>query len=213
MMLKKIIVGSLQANCYVVYNPTTLDAFIIDPGSDYKKINRFIKDNELNIKAILLTHGHYDHIGATNSFLVNFPNLPIYIHEDDALFLSNPSMNLSNNFSNEKCIIKPNNLHTFKDEEKLNIAGFTIDCRHYPGHTPGSCMYFIESLNVIFSGDVLFSKSIGRFDLPYGNRMDMIETLRKIKQITHNYDIYPGHDQKTTMFEELNENPYLLSIN
>ena len=211
-MIKKIIVGPLQANCYVVYHNESLEAFIVDPGSDYKKISRFLKDNQLKLQGILLTHGHYDHIGATNAFLVNYPNLPIYIHEDDVSFLMDPSKNLSSHYSHDLCIVKPKQLIPLKDEQLITIANYKVCCRHYPGHTPGACMFFVEELNAIFSGDVLFSKSIGRFDLPYGNRSDTILSLRKIKQIQTNYDVYPGHENKTTIHDELAQNPYLLSI-
>lgn len=212
-MIKKIIVGSLACNCYVYYNEETLNAILIDPGDEYKKINRFLKDKELNLKAIFLTHGHIDHIGAVSSFLAQKQTLPIYIHKEDAIFLTHPEMNLSSQFGKGNYILKSPSLVTLEDGQEINIGDIRLTCQHYPGHTPGSCMYFIEDKNIIFSGDVLFSKSIGRFDLPYGNRFDTIQTLRKIKSIKGDYTIYPGHDETTTLNEELQLNPYLLQIN
>lgn len=211
-MIKKLIVGSLAANCYVVYDTNNFEAFLIDPGDSYKKINHFLKDNELILKGIFLTHGHIDHIGATHSFLVDNPNLPVYIHEEDAIFLSSPEMNLSSSFGLERYILKPNVLIKLKNNEEIAIANTTVKCCHFPGHTPGSCMYFLEKESVIFSGDVLFSKSIGRFDLPYGNRVDTINSLRKIKEIEKDYIIYPGHEEKTSLHDEQTNNPYLLQI-
>ena len=211
-MIKKIIVGQLQANCYVIYNEDLKEAFLVDPGDDAKKINRFLKEKELSLKGIFLTHGHIDHIGGTHSFLVEQPSLPIYIHHEDAVFLTKADMNLSSSFNKGNYILKPQNLITLNDLEVVSVAGFEVVCHHFPGHTPGSCMYFIEDEHVIFSGDVLFNKAIGRFDLPYGNRMDTIQTLRKIKAITKDYDVYPGHEQKTTLQEEIQENPYILQV-
>lgn len=212
-MIKKIIVGSLQCNCYVYFDEETKNAFLIDPGDDYKKINRFLKEKELILKAIFLTHGHIDHIGAVQSFLTQNPSLPIYIHNEDALFLTRPEMNLSSQFGKGSYILKTTSIITLEDQQMVTIGNINIICRHYPGHTPGSCMYFVEDENIIFSGDVLFSKSIGRFDLPYGNRIDTIQSLRKIKLLKKDYVIYPGHDEKTTLSEELQLNPYLLQIN
>ena len=211
-MIKKLIVGDLQSNCYIVYNEQLAQAILFDPGSDYKKINRFLKEKQLTLKGIFLTHGHIDHIGATDVFLSQMPTLPVFIHKEDASFLGDGSKNLSLNISRTNYVLKPANLILLEDLQIVDIADYKVECRHYPGHTPGACMYFIHDLHAIFSGDVLFSKAIGRFDLPYGNRVDTIRSLQKIKELTFDYDVYPGHEEKTTLQGEILNNPYLQQV-
>ncbi|MDD8048810.1 MAG: MBL fold metallo-hydrolase [Thomasclavelia sp.] len=203
MEIKRFIVSPFQTNCYVIYQDDY--AIVIDPGDNGKKIIKFVKDNNLNIKAILLTHGHIDHIGAVDSIYNTF-NCPVYINEKDNEFLTNPSLNLSNSFNLTPKVInlKMNN------ESKYNYGDFDFEFIHTPGHTPGSSIILLNK-NIMFSGDTLFKDGIGRTDFPKSSNTDMKSSLNIIKNLATNYTIYPGHGEYTTLDYEKENNVYLKS--
>lgn len=207
-MLKRMTLGSFQSNCYIVYNEDTKKAILVDPGDELTRIERFLKQHELDVEAIFLTHGHIDHIGAIEGLNMHYANAKIYIHEEDYPFLIDSRLNLSSGmlsmpFTFKKEIIK------LKDQQTISIMDKTMTCLHYPGHTPGSCMYALEPEHCLFSGDVLFARSIGRYDLPLGSHADTKESLNKIKELDESYKLYPGHGESSTIAQELISNPFL----
>lgn len=206
-MLKKMNLGVLGANCYICYHENQ-QAIIIDPGDEPRRITRFLKEHELNPVGIFLTHGHIDHIGALSSLHDSYIQTPVYIHEEDLSFLSDPKINLSQQILNISFIFKGSVL-TLKHQQTIKLNEFEITCLHFPGHTPGSCMYALEPEHLLFSGDVLFADSIGRYDLPLGSHSDTKESLSKIIQLDDSYSVYPGHGEATTMKQEKQQNPYL----
>lgn len=196
MEIKTIKVGILQTNCYIVSKDNK--ALIIDPGAKAERILAALGD--LTVIAILLTHGHFDHIGAINDLRNHF-SCPIYLSEDDVPLLRDPQLN----YSFPKRFIL--DVKTLPYPNKLVLADFQIEILETPGHTNGSVCLIID--DAMFSGDTLFMQSVGRTDLKTGNPTKMKQSLRKISALDHNYRVYPGHDDPTTLNEEKKHNIYL----
>lgn len=203
MKIKRMLVSEFQTNCYVIFDEHN-KAFIIDPGDNAKKIKNFIEEKELNVLAILLTHGHCDHIGATDMLYQEY-RCPIYLHEEDHQYLSEPNYNLSKLLNKSLKISAP----VINAPEDLEIENFKIHFHHLPGHTPGSCMIEFVNENIIFSGDVLFKLGIGRYDFPLSSKHDTYETIRKILAYDFDAKVLPGHGEMTTIKEEQANNPFL----
>ena len=202
MKIKTFVLGVMQTNCYIVSNDENL-CMIIDPGAQGKKVAKYLEENELVLDAILLTHGHFDHIGAVD-YLYDKYHCPIYIHHEDIEMLTNSRLNLS-------YLEKPFSLSApvTLASEHMEISGFKICWFHLPGHCPGASMIYLEDENVIFSGDVLFNGSIGRFDFPNSSKYDTLTSIEKIKTFNFDATLYPGHGPSSTLKSELLSNPYL----
>jgi len=197
MDIKTVKVGILQTNCYILIKNGK--AIIIDPGAKAERILTALGE-KTQVLAILLTHAHFDHIGAINDLLVHF-KCPIYLSEDDQPLMLDPQLNYS--FPKRFIVQQP----TLPYPSKLTIGEFTFEIIETPGHTDGSVCLIID--NVMFTGDTLFMQSVGRTDLRTGNPTKMKQSLRKLKALDHNYDVYPGHDDATTLNEEKAHNIYL----
>lgn len=202
MKIKTFVLGVMQTNCYIVSNDEN-HCMIIDPGAQGKKVAKYLEENELVLDAILLTHGHFDHIGAVD-YLYDKYHCPIYIHHEDIEMLTNSRLNLS-------YLEKPFSLSApvTPASEHMEISGFKICWFHLPGHCPGASMIYLEDKNVIFSGDVLFNGSIGRFDFPNSSKYDTLTSIEKIKTFNFDATLYPGHGPSSTLRSELLSNPYL----
>lgn len=174
MKIKTLKVGYLQTNCYILEIDN--DVIVIDPGDEYEKIKNEIKN--LNVCAILITHHHFDHIGA----LKHFNNIDIYDY---------------------------NNLK----EKTYNIGKFNFDVIYTKGHTNDSITYYFKETNNMFVGDFVFKNSIGRTDLETGNINEMLKSINKIKKYPKKTNIYPGHGEKTTLEEEMKNNPFFFMNN
>jgi glyoxylase-like metal-dependent hydrolase (beta-lactamase superfamily II) len=197
MEIRTLKLGIYQTNTYILINNDQV--IIIDPVSKADRIQAVIKDNE-RVVGICLTHGHFDHIGAVDD-LVDLYNCPVYIHEDDF----DLTQDSEKNYSLTKKIKLKTKLNFYKDI--MQIDTFKFEVFHTPGHTKGSvCIKFDNDL---FTGDTLFKGSVGRTDLFGGSAQQMKQSLRFIRALNHDYIIYPGHDNVTTLFEELKHNPYL----
>lgn len=203
-MIKRLILGSMQTNCYVVYNENQ-DCVIIDPGANGQKVAKYIEQNELNLKAILLTHGHFDHIGAVD-YLYSKYQCPIYTHNESFELLKNPDFNLS--FYEQPFVLKSPVLAV---ADEMNISGFVFQWYLLEGHCQGSSMIYYPSENALFSGDVLFAGSIGRFDFPTSSHLETKKSLEKIKNFTFDARLLPGHGEESTLKFEQENNPYLKS--
>lgn len=205
-MIKKLVLGSLQTNCYVVSNDETKECFIIDPGTNGQKIMKYLNDNELQLKAVLLTHAHFDHMGALD-YLSDRTDCEIYAHEYSFDLLTDTGLNLSDMVCPFviKSEVKP-------APEQFELCGYNIVWMLLEGHCSGSSMIYLPDENVIFSGDVLFAGSIGRFDFPTSSNMKTKESLLKIKSLEFDATVYPGHGEETTILNEQQNNPYLKNI-
>ena len=201
MIIKTIVAGMMEANCYIVGDESTKEVFIIDPGGDYNKIKKVIDSDDLEPQVIINTHGHGDHIGANSEF-----NLPIWIHRLDADFLQNPSKNLSGTFG---FLLKTKPAARLLEEGDVLKAGkLTLEVIHTPGHTPGSIC--LKGEGVIFTGDTLFCGGIGRTDFPYGSEDDIISSIKeKLLILDDSYIVYPGHGPNSTIGSEKTGNPFI----
>jgi hydroxyacylglutathione hydrolase len=200
-IIKTIVVSSLESNCYLVGDEDTKEIFVIDPGADYKKIKDIIDENGLKPKAVINTHGHGDHIGADEEF-----DIPIWIHSLDADFLMNPSKNLSGMMGFFLKIKKASRM--LEDKDMLAIGKYNFEVIHTPGHTPGSIC--LKSSGMIFTGDTLFCEGIGRTDFAYGSEDDIVRSIKeKLFILDDDYIIYPGHGPSSTIGNEKINNPYI----
>ncbi len=190
---KRVVVGVMEANCYIFGDSDTKEVFIIDPGGDAEKIKSVIDKYGLIPKAIINTHGHGDHISANRRF-----DLPIWIHKDDADFLLEPSKNLSSMLG--LGIRSPQATRLLEENDTLNIGKFSLTVIHTPGHTPGSIC--LKDGNCLFTGDLLFADGVGRTDFPYGSQATLIESLKKIFNYGDDTVVYPGHGPSTTIGSE-----------
>lgn len=207
MKIKKFSVGILGTNCYLLINEETHETVIIDPGACPKKVLSFIEEGGLKPVAILLTHGHFDHIMGIDGFLEEFPSMPVYVHEDDKDVMNDARLNQSRTYTSG---------YTFadavyiRDKEVLELAGYEIEVIHTPGHTMGCCCYYIASEKVLFSGDTLFQCSVGRTDFVNSSRDALERSVRErlfiLPDETH---VYPGHSGETIIGYEKTHNPYV----
>ena len=185
--------GSYQTNCYIVSSEESR-CIIIDPGYDAPTIKGHLQKKGFIPEAILLTHGHFDHVGAVKELAMDF-DCPVWIHPAESTM---PPMMTAGPlyFTN-----------TYSGGETLEIAGLSIFVRHTPGHTPGSVCLTIG--DCIFTGDTLFAGSCGRTDLPGGDWATILSSLRTLKELPLNYRIFPGHGEDSTLDNERKYNPYM----
>ncbi len=201
----KVISNDFAENTYIIDKQK--DCFIIDPGTNYNEVKDYILSNELTVKGILLTHGHFDHIIAVNQVVSDF-DCDIYIHEQERDFLFDPNLNLSSSTYNRFTVTQKNKVQVLNDKDTLTLGYDKIEVVHTPGHTRGSVCF--QYKRFLFSGDTLFKGTVGRTDLPTSSKTDLERSLKKIVGLCKdNTIIYPGHGHFTTMLNEKYENPYL----
>lgn len=192
MKIHTLILGLYQVNCYIVHKDDSQKCLIIDPGDAPEKILHFLQEKGLQAEAILLTHGHFDHVGAMRTLAMEL-DCPVYIRDEEhtmpAALTAGPL---------GKTIPYP---------DALSLAGMEIRVHHTPGHTKGSVCLVME--DVMFSGDTLFAGSCGRTDLPGGDWATIQTSLRYLKNLPSDYRVLPGHGEETTLAFERQTNPYL----
>lgn len=199
MNIKTITQGPISTNTYLVMNND--ECLIIDPELTAGSIINIISEFKLTPKAILLTHGHFDHIGAVIKLREHY-SIPVYASEVEIPLLLDSSLNLSQ-MVNGHYSIEVNK--TIEDDELLNLIGLDIRCILTPGHTSGSMCYLIE--DCLFSGDTLFEESYGRYDFPTGSLSDLRKSIKKLLQLDENIKVYPGHGNVTSIEHERKYNP------
>ena len=186
MRTEELTVGPVQTRCYILSSDEGKECVVIDPGDEPKRIQKAAGDRK--IAAILLTHGHFDHIGAVSALMTESSRL--VIHALDEKMLGDPMLNAGMGLMGRR-ITAPAPTDRVKEGDELTLAGLHVTVLHTPGHTPGSVCYLIE--DELFTGDTLFEHGWGRTDLPGGNEHDMFESLRRLMPMTKRYPIHPGH--------------------
>lgn len=207
MKIEKYVVGIIGTNCYLVINEETKEAVLIDPGAYPLKIRNAVKEAGLKIKAVLLTHAHFDHIMGLDDVRKEF-QVPVYVEEADLNMMTDGSRNLSVNYVNGGYQYK--DATPVKDGQILEIAGMQFKVIHTPGHTPGGCCYYMEKEGVLFSGDTLFQASVGRSDFPGGSASELVRSVKeKLLALPDETHVYPGHMDETTIGYERRHNPFV----
>lgn len=206
MKIEAFIVGDLGVNCYVVNDEDTKEALVIDPGANADEIITYIKKEGLQVKYVVNTHGHADHIGANQEVLAA-TGATLGIHEKDLPMLTDAKKKLSLFCGTP--VISPKAGLLLKDGDKLKIGQVSLDIIYTPGHSPGGiCLYTGQ---VLFSGDSLFAESIGRCDFPGGDMQQLVENIKKkLLCLPDETIVYPGHGPSSKIGRERLRNPYLV---
>lgn len=200
--------GFIQTNCYIISNATK-ECLIVDPGGEGEKLVSELR--RLNVKpiAILLTHAHFDHIGAVDDVRDAF-QIPVYIHTAEKKWLTDPAKNGSAKYAEIPSISCKEADIILANETNLEIGNFSIQLFHTPGHSPGSLTYYFREDGFAVVGDTLFQNSIGRTDLPNGNHAELMKSIHtKLLSLPESTIIYPGHGPATTIEDEMETNPFL----
>lgn len=206
MKIERFALGPLGTNCYIVSNEDTKECFIVDLAACRSEFVAKIRRDGLDVKAVLLTHGHFDHIMGIKDFLEQFP-APVYAHEAEKALLENAQMNASAMYGGGYTFTGARYL---KDGQELEIAGAKIRVIHTPGHTVGGCCYYLQEEGVLFSGDTLFQASVGRTDFPTGSSSQLIRSVKeKLMILPDETRVCPGHMDETTIQYEKRYNPFL----
>ncbi|MCA6070934.1 MAG: MBL fold metallo-hydrolase [Endomicrobium sp.] len=202
--IKKILSGSLDENCYVIYDSETLHAAIIDPGEDGNKVVLEIEKDRFNPEILINTHGHFDHILSDDKIRSKF-KIQLAIHENDVSLLLDSYKNGSDLCDIPGTVKSPD--ISLKDNQEIKLSFATFKVLHTPGHTKGSICLLFDGF--LITGDTLFAGTVGRTDLDGGSSEEMFVSLSKLKKLDPSLVIYPGHGSETTLANELSHNPYL----
>ena len=198
MLIKCLPVGHLMTNCYIVTDETTLECAVIDPGDESNTILYYLEDNHLTCRAILLTHGHYDHTGAVYA-VHEETGAPVYMNALDA-----GTAVAFDSYS----FVPPEGTIFYKEGDEVKVGNLTFRVMETPGHTPGGVTLICG--DALFTGDTLFRMSCGRYDFPGSSSLDLGHSLEKLRDLPGDYEVYPGHEGSTSLEYERRFNPYML---
>ena len=197
MLIKTLVVGQIETNCYVVTDEATLDCVVIDPGDESNTIMNYLEENKLKCRAVFLTHAHFDHVSAANAVLEE-TGAPLYICEKELPVVKSGA---SGRFR------LPEDVRYYKDGDEIEISGLKFKVLETPGHTPGGVSLVCG--DALFSGDTLFRGSCGRTDLPGGDMRVQLRSLKRLGELEGDYEVYPGHAESSRLSTEREHNPYM----
>lgn len=201
----RMVLSMCQTNCYFLYREDSKDCILVDPADQGANIYNALSRNGFTIRAILLTHGHFDHIWGSKE-VRELSGVRMYAYEQEKELLNSERMNVSKGAGRPYTVDADVYL---KDGEELTIAGITFRCIATPGHTAGSCCYYIAEAGFLISGDTLFQESVGRTDLPTGNMNALVTSIKdKLFVLPEETKVYPGHGDSSTIGYEKKYNPF-----
>ena len=201
MKIDSLTVGPIGTNCYILQDETAKLCAVIDPGDEAERVARAVEQTGCAPAMILLTHGHFDHYTGVGGLLEKWPDLPVYIHENDVTDRAAGGFDLLCPRLPEK------NQRYYKEGDCLKLGGLIIRVLETPGHSRGSVCLVVG--DVIFSGDTLFYGSCGRTDFAGGSYEDILRSLKRLAELPGQYRVYPGHDRPTDLDFERRMNPYM----
>jgi hydroxyacylglutathione hydrolase len=209
MEIDRFILGDFETNCYVVRAEESAgDCVVIDAGFNSRELVESLIERKWNPVAVILTHGHIDHIAGLEVLRRRFPAVRVYIHRLDAAMLANPEANLSELMQGSYHAQPADVL--VDDGDVIEEAGLRLEVLHTPGHTPGGICLYARSDGLAFVGDTLFAGSVGRTDFPGGDMDQLIRSIRsKLLTLPDDTVIYPGHAMRSTIARERRANPFL----
>ena len=203
MQIKTIAVGYFQTNCYIVTDEETLDTAVIDPGADSNRIMDFLEEHHCKVRAILLTHAHFDHCMGLEE-VYNAYRAPVYMsHRDLGADIGNTYFGINWHLD------PPDDTHFVSEGDQIRAGALTFDVLETPGHTPGGLTF--RCGDCLFTGDTLFRRSVGRYDLPASDALELGHSLEKLRDLPGDYEVYPGHESSTSLDHERRFNPYLIA--
>lgn len=206
MNIEKITIPIYETNCYIIRNNN--ECIIFDCGG-LDEIYKYLKNNYLTPKIIFLTHGHYDHISAISFIKRNFKDTKVIAYKEEKEIIEDPNKNLSDPMFGAPYVYK--SVEYKEDGEIINIFNYDIKIIKTPGHTIGSCCYYIEKEKTLFAGDTLFYETYGRYDLPTGSLKDIINSVGvELMKLPDNTKVYTGHGIATTIGHEREKNELTL---
>lgn len=207
MTVKEFQVGVVGTNCFLAVNSETNETLVIDPGDQAQILSGEIEKKKLHPKAVLLTHGHFDHCMAAAQLAEQY-GIEVYVHEDDKQTMEQSAYNCCGMIG--KNLVFHADQYFHGETDHLSMAGFEIEVYHTPGHTPGGVCFYIKSEGILFSGDTLFCESVGRTDFPKGSMSQLVRSIqKKLLQLPDDTKVLPGHGEWTTIGNERKYNPFL----
>jgi len=202
----KLTLGMYQTNCYLVYREGSPDVLVFDPADNGDMIYEKLTEKGFDIKAILLTHGHFDHVWGVKE-LKEKSHAKVYAYEDEDALLKEPALNVSDRMR-RPVIVSADEL--LRDNAEITLSDMTFKVIHTPGHTAGSCCYYFEEAKILVAGDTLFMESVGRADFPTGSETTLIRSItEKLMALPDDVRVYPGHGCSTTIGYERENNPFI----
>jgi len=209
MEIDRLILGAYQTNCYILReSEAAKDCLLVDAGLEASQLVNFLRAHKLNPVAVVLTHGHVDHVAGIAALRRKFPDVKVYIHKLDTEMLTDTESNLSaltmGPFSTEPADF------SLEQGDVIELAGIKLEVLHTPGHTPGGICLYSKDESIVFTDDTLFAESVGRTDFPGGSMSQLIKSIKeKLLTLPDETVIYPGHGPTTTIAQEKAHNQYL----
>ncbi len=208
MKIERMTLGAYETNCYILRGiESSRDCLVIDPGLDADRLIDLLEEERLSPVAVVLTHGHIDHIAGVAALRNIFPDMKVCIHELDAGMLCEPHANLST-MSGMAFSTEPPDV-CLQDKDVIEQAGVKLLVLHTPGHTPGGICLYCQADSIAFVGDTLFAGSVGRTDFPGGSTYQLLNSVKaRLFTLPGETKVYPGHGPPTTIAHEKNHNPF-----